>query len=345
MIPRNLSRALAGVAFVAGAAAATHPLAAQGVIGRLRDRARQAVAPTPARCDLSAKMLAHNVTPDIVTRYVRALQARESEMQQLARQNTPVGRYFAAQVTNDSLERRRLDLDGGVGPDYTRRLALQQRMARGDATAIPEMQALAQEMDRRVTVPTVSDWNSMNAANSHLDTVMVHAGGFESCDWTALVEFLPQTINAIAQNPSKTAADLPNAGTPGAIRADELEAIRAHRVELARLLKISYKSDAMIAEEARAKAQQDSTQGAMATWMACRQRVMGPAASPTMGANPDSMRVWGQQAQDAQKRGDQQAVMAIAMKMNAAMAPGMRSQATQMVQVNQQCGRQPGTDD
>lgn len=325
------------------------PAQAQGVFGRVRDRARQAVtgsSPSSAaapRCDLAARMQAHNVTPDVVNRYIRALQARETEMRRLARENTPVGRYFAAQVTQDSLDRRKLDFDGGTGPDWARRQELQRRAMTGDMGAAQEMSALAQSIDQHVPMPQVDDWSTMNAANSRLDTLMWQAGGFESCDWLALVEFLPQTVGAIATTPDKGVADMPNAGTPAAVREDELAAIKAHRVELARLLKVEYKSDEWLAAERSARAQQDSTSAVMNAWLACRQRVAGPAGTPTMAVPQDSLRVWGQQAQDAQKRGDQAAVMALAQKMQAAMAPAVNQQGMAEARVYQQCGRQPGT--
>jgi hypothetical protein len=84
----------------------------------------------------------------------------------------------------------------------------------------------------------------------------------------------------------------------------------------------------------------------METWNACRQRVMGPAASPAgamAGVNPDSMRVWQTQIRDAQKRGDQNTVMAIGMKISAAMMPNMQQSAMASARAQQQCGPVPGT--
>ena len=327
-------------ALVALALGVTVPARAQGILGRVRDRARQAASgnaqPAAApHCDNTTPP----ITADVATRYIRALQAREDEIRRLAQQNTPVGRYFTAQLINDSMERRKNDLSAQTGPDWDRRQALQQRMMTGDASAAQAMSAQAQELEHRQPMPQV-DWNTMNAANTRLDTVMMQGGGFSVCEWNGVMEVIPSVANQIARNPGTSASELVVLGyRPNGLTDSEASAIRAHRMELIRLLKLDYKSDAMIA-----RAQRDST--AQSTWNACRQRVMGATGSPSGamgGVSQDSLRIWGQQAQDAQKRGDQATVMAIAQKIQAAMMPNMQAQAIAAGQAQQQCGPMPGT--
>lgn len=331
-------------ALAALALGVTVPARAQGILGRVRDRARQAASgnaqPAAApHCDNTTPP----ITADVVTRYVRGLEARDAELRRLAQQNSPVGRYLAAQLVNDSMERRRNDLAAGTGRDYARRQALQQRMMTGDASAVQAMSAQAQELEARVPMPTV-DWASMNAANTRLDTIQLQAGGFGVCEWNGVMEVIPSIANQIASNPGLGASELIVLGyRPNGLSEAEATAIRAHRMDLIRLLKLNYKSDEMIAREQAERAHRDSMTTQMNTWSACRQRVMGPAASPMAGANQDSMRVWAAQAQDAQKRGDQATMMAIAQKMQMAMAPGMMQQGMGMQQVQQQCGPMPGT--
>jgi hypothetical protein len=348
MSERRLIRLLTGGAVVAPAICFAVLVRAQGVLVRARDRARQAVSGNDAQS--SARPHCDNTTPpvtaDVVTRYVRALQARDNEIRRLAQQNTPVGRFFAAQLTNDSMERRRNDLDAETGPDWERRQALQQRLMTGDASAAQPMTALAQELDRRSPMPAV-DWDAMSAANTRLDSVTMQGGGFGFCEWNGVMEVIPSITHQMARNPGVSTSELAVLGyRPNGVPESEAAAVRAHRIELIRLLKLNYKSDEMIARAQRLQAQQDSTSAVMNTWNACRQRVMGPAASPAgaMAAiPPDSMRVWQQQAQDAQKRGDTAALMALGQKMQAAMGIGNpQQQAMAEGRAQQQCGPMPG---
>lgn len=322
-----------GGALVAGTLGAAVPARAQGILGRARDRARQAISPgasqAAAPCDAR-----QTVGADFVTRYIRALQARETEMRRLAQQNSPVGRYFAAQLLQDSQERRKNDFVAQTGPDWARRDVLWRRMMNGDASASQELSALSQEVERRTTLPDV-DWSQMSAANARIDTVTMQGGGFSACDWRAVGEAIPGAVAQIARDPSAPIA----AVGQGGLTDEGIAAVKTHRMQLVRLLKLDYKSDEMIA-----RAQRDST--AQSAWNACRQRVMGASGSPSgalVGGNQDSLRVWGAQAQDAQKRGDQAAVMAIAQKIQASMMPNMQAQAMAAGRAQQECGPMPGT--
>src|SRR5437899_1010281 len=84
-------------------AAAAGPARAQGVLGRVRDRARQAASGAPNRTEAPAtcavsdrdRAAQADIGEDMVTRYARALHANDQEVRRIAAQNTPEGRYFA----------------------------------------------------------------------------------------------------------------------------------------------------------------------------------------------------------------------------------------------------------
>src|SRR5258708_40225632 len=118
-----------GGALVALALIGVAPAHAQGILGRVRDRARQAVASNqaPQTCasnDYNRAVQA-DVGEDVVSRYVRALGARDAEIRRVARENTPEGRYFARMLLHDSLARRHAAFRRHFGPDWERYQQLQ----------------------------------------------------------------------------------------------------------------------------------------------------------------------------------------------------------------------------
>lgn len=353
MNTRRLDRPLAVLVLIVLWAAV--PAAAQGILGRVRDRARQAVTPNrqPATCSPSDYNRAVNteVSDDAVTRYLRAMQARTDEMRHLAQDNSDQGRYFAAVLLRDSLARRHAMFRRHVGPDWARYQQLQSAPPSTDASVnMRNFQAMGQVErsidESQVQLPNL-DWNTQQSANGHLDDVARQAGNFGICDWTVLVDIVPQVTQALSDDrsqgrPERAITDF-QIGRSSGLHQGELRAIRAHAADLAQALAIDYPSDADLAAAQAQRAQQDSAQNAMAAWQACRQRAMGPAGNPMAGMNQDSMRAWAAQAEDARKRGDQATMMAIAAKMQAAMMPGMMQQGMAMQQAQQQCGPMPGT--
>jgi hypothetical protein len=357
MTQHRVLRFVFGGALVAITLGAAVPVHAQGILGRARDRARQAVtaSQTPATCgptDYNRAVQA-DVGEDVVSRYVRALAARNAELRRIAATDSPEGRYFAAMLRRDSLARRHAAYRRHVGPDWARYQALQNApMTATDPNVYVQrsrqMAQIEQGIDEsQVQMPQL-DWNTQQSANARIDNAALQAGNFDICGWTVAVDIVPTVIQALAQDrregkPDRGATEF-IVGRQSGLRVAELRAIRAHAAELALALGEDYPSDADVAEMQRQRAQQDSARDAMTAWQACQQRVSGGPATPqSMGVRSDSMRIWQQQLEDAQKRGDQATLMALGQKIAMAMAPGMQQRMAAQQQANQQCGPMPGT--
>lgn len=346
-----------GAALAALALGTAAPAHAQGILGRVRDRARQAVTgnQTPQTCSPSDYNRAVNadVGEDVVTRYGRALGARNAEIRRIAAANSPEGRYFAAMLRRDSLERRHAAYRRHTGPDWARFQQLQSQPPSMDPQVNMQRQrqaaAIEQSIDEdQVQMPPL-DWNAQQSANARIDNAAYQEGGFDVCGWTVAVDVIPQVVGAICQDrsegkPERGATEF-IVGRPSGLRAGELRAIRAHALELARSLNLDCPTDEELAAMRRERARQDSIQNAMAAWEACQQRAQQGVSSPGgMGVNPDSMRVWQQQIEDADKRGDQATVMRLGMRVAQAMQAGGAGQRIQaMSQASQACGPRPGS--
>ncbi|MFI5280014.1 MAG: hypothetical protein ACHQU1_05945 [Gemmatimonadales bacterium] len=358
MIDRDAmaGRLLTGGMLLALLAVGSSRAGAQGILGRVRDRARQAVTgnQTPQTCAPSDynRAVQSDIGEDVVTRYTRALAARNAEIQRTAGTNTPEGRYFAAMLRRDSLASRHAAFRRHVGPDWARYQAIQSRPPSTDynvnvRNALEGAQVEQGIDENRVEMPTL-DWNTQQSANVRIDNAAYQAGNFDVCGWAVAVDVIPQVVGGICQDRSEGKADRGATefiiGRQSGLRTGELRAIHAHALELARGLNLDCPSDEELAAMRRERAQQDSTRNAVAAWQACQQRNAGAAMNAqSMGVNPDSMRIWQQQLEDAQKRGDQSTIMAIGMKMGMAMAPGMQQRAAAQQQASQQCGPMPGT--
>lgn len=349
---------LAGGMLAATLLLVTVPARAQGVLGRVRDRARAAVSGNQdqprAECSPTeySRAVEADVTDDIVTRYLRALSARNAEMRRIAGTSTPEGRYFAAQLRRDSLANRHEAFRHHFGTDWARYQQLQSRPPSTDyQTNVRHQQELAaieQGLDEsQVRMPEL-DWNTQKSANDRMDAAALQAGGLSICQWSVVVDIVPTVIQSVAGDraegrPARGANEF-TIGRNSGLRAGELRVIRAHAAELAGALGAYYPSDAEVAAMQREKARQDSARSAMEAWNACQQRAAQPTTSAAgMGMNSDSMRVWQRQLEDAQKRGDQAALMAIGTKMAMAMqAGGMGQRAQAVAQAQQACGPMPG---
>ena len=184
MTHREFIRSLAGGTLLALVVAATAPAQAQGVLGRVRDRARQALAGNQnanqaATCASSdqSRASAAEVTDDVVARYLRTLDARSAEVRRIARENTPEGRYYARVLLHDSLARRHAAFQRHYGPDWERYQRLHNTLSSTDASTT--YQAIESSIDEgQVDMPEL-DWNGQESANQRIDGVALQAGGFD----------------------------------------------------------------------------------------------------------------------------------------------------------------------
>ena len=110
-------------------------------LGGLRRRAQEAVTPKPAQ-QAAVQPVPVTITDDVLSRYMRGLAARERALREKSRENSDIGRYFAAVVRRDSLQRRQNEYRAETGPDWERAQQLRAAMMQGDASASRSLQEL-----------------------------------------------------------------------------------------------------------------------------------------------------------------------------------------------------------
>lgn len=219
-------------------------LAAQ-IGGRIRSAVTSAVRP---EAQGPTRPIQVPITAEVVANYEKGLAAQVRERERLSHENTPAGRYYAAQFRLAAFERRLAEYRAKRGPDYEREQALYARVARGDTTAA---YAFSHSHDwqsqERPQVPEL-EWSDQQAANAHMDTVLIQAAGFSAGEWMYLGEKVPPVAYYMADRmvtDSSVAAMVERTG----LKAAEVRAIGARRIELARAGGWAYKTDEQIAQE------------------------------------------------------------------------------------------------
>jgi hypothetical protein len=211
-------------------------------IGRIRSAVTAVTQPHPAG---PAKPVVIPITDQVVTAYLNALKARNQEIQKLAREDSPTGRYYAAILQRDSLARRNNDFKAETGPDWDHHVQLAAASARGDASAARELNALEASLDTHVDVPE-NDWNTQKAANAHMDTVMMTGSGLSAGEWAYLWDPMAKLVGWVAQAgvSDSTVAQIEQNML---LKPAEIRAVGARRIELARVAAWPYRTDAQIA--------------------------------------------------------------------------------------------------
>jgi hypothetical protein len=196
----------------------------------------------------------------------------------VAKENSPTGRYYAAIAKRLELARRRADFRAQVGSDYARQQELQKKgMSTGDAATLQEAAMIEQNLDEnKVELPETS-WDAQKAGNDRIDAAMQRAGNFDACDWTSVTDVMPTIAYQLATDPDVKAADI-HVGRPTGVTPDEVQAVRAKRVELARLLGTQYRTDAQLAKEKENQraASAPASAGPMGPYNECMQTEMKP---------------------------------------------------------------------
>jgi hypothetical protein len=203
------------------------------------------------KCDASSLV----ITDEVVTRYLKALGAREAQMVKLSKQPGDVGKYYSAYLRKRELRRRNEVFNLHKGPDWEKYQAILKRMYAGDPKASEEQLALSQEMDaNNLQVPDLP-WETQQKGTTQIDDSMRVAAGFSQCDWTnGVQERLPRIVDYLTADPVDQSY-VKTLATP-----KEASAVQAHLPELARGLEIRYTSPE---DKARleAEAKQPATTG------------------------------------------------------------------------------------
>jgi hypothetical protein len=227
------------------------------------DSTKAAASAAKPKCDPSSIV----ITNDVVDRYLKALNVRESEMQKLAKQPGATGQYYSAVLHRQEVKKRKDDFDQQQGPDWDKYQEIQKRMARGDTAAATDHVALTQSLDpNNVQVPQL-DWDAQQNANATMDSTMRTAGGFSPCDWFDLGERVPRVVYILAEDPKAKEFQ-------GYATQKEAAAIQPKVPQLAPLLSINYisperrkKQEEAAAKQAEAAAQPASSGNAQTDCM------------------------------------------------------------------------------
>jgi len=234
------------------AVALLHPAPVSAQLGGIKKRVTDRVTgrtdtTTKAKaCDASGLL----ITADVVDRYIKSFTARDAELTRLSREPGETGRYWTAWLKRREIERRKREYDLHRGPDYEKYRALQPRLMKGDAAAQQEQQALAEELNpNRVKLPDLG-WQTQQQGNQRADNAQREAGGFSECDWTnGIVERVPQMAYSLMDGSAEGEQNALQRGTKA-----EVAALKARVPDLARVLELSYQTEA----ERRQIARQDS---------------------------------------------------------------------------------------
>jgi hypothetical protein len=260
------------------------------------------------KCDISTVV----VSNDVVSRYLKSLDARDAEIRSIAKENSAIGRYYAAVLKQQDEKRRWNDYQAGIGPDYAKEQEALKKAKGGDVNGYKvavEVQRSVQPSDTKL--PETS-WEDQKAGNDRIDAAMQKAGDFEACDWTGVTDVIPPMAYAVAEDPNVKPSDL-HIGRPTGVSADELAAVRAKRVELAKGLGISYKSDAQVKEGTSDRATKSTSvdTSPMAAYNLCISTEMKPSLDYTEAHKGE--------IEAAQKAGDYAKMAEISSKANDGM--------------------------
>lgn len=200
------------------------------------------------KCDMSSLV----ITSDVVSRYLRSLDAANAMPAKLAKEPGPVGAYYSAVLKRKALQERKDMYDLRRGPDYERMKALEKRFQNGDTTAIMPYATFASTIDpNSVTLPQL-EWDDQQKVSAKTDSSMKAAGNFNDCDWLQIGERLPRVVYTMA-------SDEKVKDYQGYATAKEVEAIKPRYTELARGLGIKVVSPE---DKARLKREDDSARTA-----------------------------------------------------------------------------------
>lgn len=294
------------VVFAAAVAIGVLPTTAAAQFGRIKSRITGAVQPQAQA--QATQIVVVPITEDVVTRYLKAVAVRDQAIQNLARENSDAGRYFAAVMRRDSLIRRENDFRAETGPDWERYKQLEASMQAGDTAAIGAMSRLQRAIDpSQVSIPP-TDWNAQKAGNAKLDSTMKVAGGFSDGEWGYVNDQIPRVLAQMTNTGAAEDTAVARIAQSYTITPDEVRAIRARRIELARALRYPYRTDQQIAFANNPARESTGQNGAPATntYAGCLAHELEPFQRESERRKTEF--------ETAQKNGDTQKLMEFAQR-------------------------------
>jgi hypothetical protein len=268
--------------------------------GGLKKKAAQAVGAetgaTPAQPGKPAP--APEVTPAVVDHYLAGLKARGEQRDRLAQGNTPAGKYYSAMDAQKAHDRHCEEFNQTRGTEYQRLLAAQKY---DSAAAV--MQKRDTSCEQGYPSPQEPSFEELSKAQGSQDSAAAGAAGLQVTQWAQLDEWIPLMVNQMVQSPDQNNQALAsNFGK----KVSEVESLRARQADLAKALGIKgrEKKPAPVEMAAPPVAAAASTQPGAAGDPACYQN--------EMTKNQGAMQAMSARAQEAQKKGDTQKMMALA---------------------------------
>jgi hypothetical protein len=218
------------------------------------------------------------ITAQVVTNYEKALGAMSRERERLSHENTPAGRYYAAQFRKEAFDRRLAEYRAKRGPDYEREQQLFARISRGDTTAIQAYTHVNEWQGQNPEVPDL-EWSDQQAATAHMDSVGMQAAGYSAGEWMYLGEKIPVVAWYVSDRKMTDSAVAEMTERTG-LKAAEVRAIGARRIELARAAGWPFKTDEELAAERAGEANRSQREAAAADptkdYNACFSQEMKP---------------------------------------------------------------------
>ena len=203
---------------------------ASAQFGGLKKKAARMGAPGAAPAASPGAPPSVIVTPDVIDRYLAGLKARRAERDRIAKTNTPVGKYFAAQDAYRAHETHCRDFDRKRSETYSRLVAQQKY---DSASALAQVRDASCETG--MSQPQEPEFQDLAGAQGTEDTAAAVGAGMDVNAWASLDEWIPQLMYQMVNSPERTTAELAsNFGRkPG-----EVEALKARKDEVATALGI-----------------------------------------------------------------------------------------------------------
>lgn len=249
-----------------------------GQLGGLRRRAQEAVRPQPQQAAAQQAVVVP-LTSDVVTNYLKGLEARRQAMRTLARENSAIGQYFAAVLKRDSLQYRQNEYRAETGPDFEKSRQIHAAMQRGETNAYQDLDRLQRSIDPdQVDIPS-ADWSAQRQGNGRLDSAAMIGSGFSAAEWAYVGDLVPRVVGLMAHNGAVDDSMTVSIGRSVNIKPEEVVIVRASRVELSRALLIGYRTEAQIAAQKENARQEERAEEANAdanTYNGCLANEMKP---------------------------------------------------------------------
>lgn len=278
--------------------------------GGLKKKAAKAAGLETQPAAAPAAAPAPEVTPTIVDHYLAGLKARREARDQIAKGNTPAGKYFAAVDAQKAHDKHCEEFNQKNSADYSRLIKEQKY---DSAAAVVQIRDTSCEQG--LPAPQEPGFEELSKAKGTEDSAAAAAAGLQVSQWAGLDEWIPMMVNQLVNSPDQNSQALAsNFGK----KVSEVDALRTRKDDLAKALGIhrrEAKPAPPVEAAAPAAAAADAPTGASDN-SACYQAEMTKQRPAMEGMS--------NRAQAAQEKGDTKTMMALADSISAMNMAAMR---------------------